>query len=685
MELKEFRQFGGAQRIEFSQDEEKNVTLIYGANGSGKTTVLNAFTWALYGVFTDDFEQPDRLLHDALWESLPNRGSGVASASVEFEHDRSIWRLTRSARFVKDEDRPQRPTTIDVELLRTELPGGTTRAVGNPTEAISQTLPAELHRFFFFNGERIEHLTRATAYDEIGTAIKTLLDLETLERAVAHLPTARRKLESELVKLDKSKTLAAHQQRKEELLREVETADQHLSELAANRAAALEERDLVAQRLRALEGASALQGQRDKAEGELARNRARDLEVRRKLHEVLSDQGFLAFTRVLAESTVDRFDKLRERKQLPAPLKRQFVEDLLHDETCICGSALPTGSTERHQVEGWLFQASLADVEETWTRLATESKHFVQSREDLHKRLDDLQRDLAAIADEDRVLEERLSELSAQLKDMPLEEVRQLEAQYEDVQRRISKYDQGIGGATLRRDEAKKGVEQAERQIDQAELKDAEAVLAQRRAHVAAEAERVLSQVLRIRTDGIRTELDRRIKETFRAITYKPFVPSLGPDFTLQLTTPEGSPAVRSTGENQVLSLSFVGALAGMARERYEEAKAAPGGGLEATGGIYPIVMDAAFGNLDESYRRDVARALPTLAPQIIVLVSKAQGLGVVQEELRPRVGKAFVVQFDTSKQDAPVETIDVFGSERPYIQQSPDGIDRANIVEVTR
>jgi DNA sulfur modification protein DndD len=683
--LKDFRQFGGAQRLEFSQDESQNVTLVYGANGSGKTTLLNAFTWSLYGLFTDDFEQQERLLHDATWHNLPNRGSAYASVSVEFEHDRSLWRLTRKARFVKDQDRPQRPVGTDVELLRTEMPGGTTRPVGNPGEAIDQTLPADLHRFFFFNGERIEHLTRPSAYQEIGTAIKTLLDLEALERAVGHLPTARRRLEAELVKLDKSKTLAAHQERKEELSAELQSVEAELQEAMANRAAAQEERDAVAQRLRALEGASALQEQRDDAERSLVRIRAQSAGIRAKVHEVLSDQGFLAFTRGLAAQTVERFEKLRERKQLPAPLKRQFVEDLLHDETCICGSGLPKGSATRKQVEGWLFQASLADVEEMWTTLASESKHFVQSREDLNKRLEDLQRELGGLADEERHVEEKLSELSSQLKGMPLEEVRKLEAQYEAVQRRISQHDQRIGGLNLRREEAKRGIDAAERQIDQAELKDSEARLAQRRAHVAAEAERVLSSVLRIRTDGIRVELDRRIKETFRAITYKPFVPSLSPDFTLQLSTPEGLPAVRSTGENQVLSLSFVGALAGMARERYEEAKAAPGGGLEATGGIYPIVMDAAFGNLDESYRRDVARALPTLAPQIIVLVSKAQGLGVVQTELEPRVGKTYVVQFDTSKENAPEETIEVFGRECSYIQQSTDGIDRATVVEVLK
>ena len=48
--LNDFRQFKGTQKLEFSTDADKNVTVLLGDNTFGKTTILQAFNWCLYGV-----------------------------------------------------------------------------------------------------------------------------------------------------------------------------------------------------------------------------------------------------------------------------------------------------------------------------------------------------------------------------------------------------------------------------------------------------------------------------------------------------------------------------------------------------------------------------------------------------------------------------------------------------------
>ena len=45
LQLCNFRQFyGQTPQIKFTSGE-RNTTVIYGNNGAGKTTILNAFTW----------------------------------------------------------------------------------------------------------------------------------------------------------------------------------------------------------------------------------------------------------------------------------------------------------------------------------------------------------------------------------------------------------------------------------------------------------------------------------------------------------------------------------------------------------------------------------------------------------------------------------------------------------------
>lgn len=76
--LHNFRQFKGKQRLEFSNDPQKNVTVLLGDNTFGKTTILQAFNWCLYGVadFPKD-SNPDFLLN----LEIANEFAGVQQKS----------------------------------------------------------------------------------------------------------------------------------------------------------------------------------------------------------------------------------------------------------------------------------------------------------------------------------------------------------------------------------------------------------------------------------------------------------------------------------------------------------------------------------------------------------------------------------------------------------------------------
>ena len=127
--------------------------------------------------------------------------------------------------------------------------------------------------------------------------------------------------------------------------------------------------------------------------------------------------------------------------------------------------------------------------------------------------------------------------------------------------------------------------------------------------------------------------------------------------------------------------LSFVGALAAIARDRTNDPKK-DSGLLDSMGGVFPIVIDAAFGSLDNNYRRDVAKALPKLAPQIIVLVSKAQGEGPVADEIAPHVGATYVMAVHSKRVDVPSEKIDLGGKDYDYVVPASDS-NRTELLKV--
>lgn len=127
----------------------------------------------------------------------------------------------------------------------------------------------------------------------------------------------------------------------------------------------------------------------------------------------------------------------------------------------------------------------------------------------------------------------------------------------------------------------------------------------------------------------------------------------------------------KSTGENQILSVSFVAAVSELAREIRAEHRAE--GELPGDAGTYPIVMDAAFGSLDQNYQREVSRALAQMAPQLVVLVSKSQGLGQVVSELRPYVSHLGVIVTHTTSTADAYEDIELDGNAYPYIRSSAE------------
>ena len=49
IELQDFRQYKGNVKLKFDTDSKKNIAVVLGVNGAGKSNLYNAITWCLYG------------------------------------------------------------------------------------------------------------------------------------------------------------------------------------------------------------------------------------------------------------------------------------------------------------------------------------------------------------------------------------------------------------------------------------------------------------------------------------------------------------------------------------------------------------------------------------------------------------------------------------------------------------
>ena len=129
------------------------------------------------------------------------------------------------------------------------------------------------------------------------------------------------------------------------------------------------------------------------------------------------------------------------------------------------------------------------------------------------------------------------------------------------------------------------------------------------------------------------------IKKILDATSRKALQLRMSEDYDISLVNADGTALAKSSGENQLLGLSFTAALVEFAknRERAEDYKLLPGT-------IAPLVLDSPFGQLDPDYRQTTAEYIPEMAHQVVLLLSKSQGSPEVLEELSDRIGAEFLL-----------------------------------------
>ena len=197
IEMYNFRQYVGKQVIEFSTDSAKNVTVLIGVNTSGKTTIIRAFEWCLYG--KNGFEDPI-LLNSDVRSNMHIGDTQTTYVAVKFIHDNMQYVLKRSFTYTCS-DRKTEDEEVIVTLKKPEedltleylLQDGQTKTKverNNIEESIDRVLPTDLSDYFFFGGERISGIANRT---DLSKAVRGLMRLDVLEHSRDHLQAVTKK------------------------------------------------------------------------------------------------------------------------------------------------------------------------------------------------------------------------------------------------------------------------------------------------------------------------------------------------------------------------------------------------------------------------------------------------------------------------------------------------------------
>lgn len=651
MELNNFRQFYGKQILRFSTGKETNVTLINGQNGAGKTHTLEAINWCFYGDFIEN-----RGAVISKEEAVGKEYGDIVECSVKiwYTHEGSEYVAIRQARAKKEkvirdikdnksnnEEKIKRyagfmlkmlpPKEEDFKVFK-ETENGM-KEVSDPAITIDRALPSNAKKYFLFDGEKIDQLSKPEHDEEVREAVRNILQLPAIERAKEHIYTIKQEI---LQKLKK----AANDKTEEELATALEDIGNGLKELQeVKKDKKREYNDVLSLKakiendLRKYSGIKELNNRKDDLNRQYASCVNRIKSSRSRVAEALSNSGTMLSLGLIKDAE-QLLEERRQKGHIPPGIRESFVKDLIESCQCICGTDISAGSEGRLNIEKFMNNskantqlaeeaseiiADLNQIKSVGKRIPNDLMKYLTDwmnssveLEDIGGRLEDVQHRLEKAGDTDiEILAKKLRECQQDEKtklialaevDSKIEEFKGYEARVESEMKKLSK------------------------------MKTATGQLA-RLSQLAEMAKNVFEEVYEEFARKKREEIESKMKNIFFTLAWKkdqfPDV-SLTDDYILELYDRYGSPAREelSAGERQVLSLAFITAMA-----------------FSISGSI-PLIMDTPFGRLSSEHRANIVRELPKITNQWILLVQDEEMTPQMLDILKPKIGQEYTLNF---------------------------------------
>ena len=95
--------------------------------------------------------------------------------------------------------------------------------------------------------------------------------------------------------------------------------------------------------------------------------------------------------------------------------------------------------------------------------------------------------------------------------------------------------------------------------------------------------------------------------------------------------------------------------------------------------------MDSPFGSLDPIYQQQIAKNIPRLADQVVIMVTQSQWTKEVEGASSDRIGASYVLTYFSPKKDIKRKTIEIAGGTYDVLKQSPNDFEYTQIMEVNR
>ena len=646
IELQNFRQYFGLQRLNFAKAKDRNVTIIHGINGAGKTSLFLALNWCLYGRNAENIKVVDNV-----GELISKEAVNEAEPGDEMRSSVSIYCLHNGHRYMGKRKLTSqkrlngKPAVNEVDqftMMRTDS-SGRAESILNPLGTMNAILPVNAREYFFFDGEKIDNFAKPEASAQVKEAIYLVLKLEILERAQRHLEKLASNYRREF-KQASGGELRTLLEKDEKLRAEREKALQNKATREQEIIAARRQINDIDQLLRDSQNAKSLQQQRDRLDKDVKQRRGELQETINIIREKATT-GYVVFAQPAIQKALAILNQKRERGEIPSSIRQQFIQDLLEQMVCICGRPFSEHGPEHQRLLTLMGRTMPGSLEDDVLNTSAALSQFAHNRTQIRADITTNMHKRAELLEIIRGLEAELDDVSRQLKGSPLEEISRLEEKRRRFNEDVDRANLEIGALSQRIEQTTKEIGDLEKKITQAEKEEKRGRELSLKLELAQKSADAITEMYQVFADNMRQRIEARTKEVFRSLVWKESHfqdVRLGEDFNLEVIDRWGQSArpELSAGERQVLSLSFIAAMAQVSEE-------------EA-----PLVMDTPFGRLSSHHRNSISEQLPKLADQLILFVTDEELRDQARQNIEPYIGAEYRLNFDRLTSCTSIEEI---------------------------
>ncbi len=659
--------YKGENKIEFSCEKEKNVTIVLGDNTVGKTTIAQAFRWCLYEAVLAERgkRQADyQLLNTdtlALMDANSRAKVWVKLIATDEEKRYTIHRETVYKRAYPSmiAEEFQKKLTMHISDIHSQqsLVEVDTKKVD---ELINELFPRNLSHYFLFDGERWNDISVNGVKENIKESVHILTGLSAYQAAMKHLKDMGSY--SVINKFKKKITGSGNLYDNLELdyqkcERKIETFKKEIENIDINISNYNKKCEEIQEYLEINKNTETLQTQYRQLGIVRRSQKERCISEYKMLVNEFSDKAYMMFAEPMMQASVELVKSVAgERRDIPH-MRQATIDHIIKGGRCICGTVLIPGSKEWNSLleqKDYLPPADigslLGEFERTATRWHNRVKNTNKEMRETAGQIDECIRNYEDTCNEYVNLEQRLDE------HIDFAEQRK---KLKNYQRNIQELSNQKGQAQGQIQSLKRQKQRLEEEMKGLEAKNEENRRWRERLELAEALYQKLYHDFSVEERKVFLELNQQIQYNFgRMFNAKDKKIELSEQYHIQMLykTDIGYREEKNLSEGEKIARNFAFIVTIMDYSRKRKAQKSVDKSQEND--TLPIVLDGPFSKLGDENIRLIAKVLPEVSEQVIIFMLKKDWK---YTDLDSYVGSAYLIEKDAEKSYASIRKMEDF------------------------